>query len=345
MTLPIVQRFWTAADLATTPKAIDWLIDGVVPSRLFGMLFGEPYAGKSLLALAWSCAVASDKDWLGRSVKAGTVFYVAGEGQSGLGRRVRAWCDHNGVSPDAMKLYLSQEATNFLDPKSFGELHRKIESVYDFGEDIRLIVVDTMTRAAPDVDENRAEEVMRFIEACNKLQEEFDATVLVLHHTGHHDKTRAKGSISMKGAVDFEYGVQKTSTEGIVNLTCPKMKDGERPADRFLRIKPVVIADGIESAVLVECDEPPARASKAKRFKPGPNGLLFAAALGNEPKDEAAVRSAFIAAHPKGKGDPAKNYLRTRQRVFERGWFAEDGHKLIPNPSAMERDGASGQSL
>lgn len=339
MTLPIVPRFDTAKDLTRNPKPIDWLVDGMIPSGLFGILFGEPYAGKSLLALAWSCAIASGKGWLGRKAKPGVVFYIAGEGQSGIGRRVSAWCDANGVSPDEIKLYVSQRGTNLLDPKELGELRRKIQSVYDEGEDVRLIVIDTKTRAAPGMNEDRAEEVMQFVAACNALQTEYfdePPSVLVLDHTGHHDKTRAKGSISMKGACDFEFGILRTSTDSIVKLTCTKMKDGDRPADQFLRLKPVSM-----SMVLVDCEEPPARSGKAPRFKLRANDVLFAKALGDG-QDAAAVRAAFIAAHPTGQGDAAQNYLRAKKRALTRGWFVEgEDHMLTPNAQAMERDGVA----
>lgn len=43
------------------------------------------------------------------------------------------------------------------------------------------------------------------------------ATVLVVHHSGHADKSRSLGSVALKGAVDAEYSLTKVES-GIVRM-------------------------------------------------------------------------------------------------------------------------------
>lgn len=330
--------FFTEEELTASVRPADFLIEGVLERGVLAMLFGKPEAGKSFVAMDMAWSIAAGDDWFGRPVKQGPVFYIGGEGHSGFARRLAAWRKHHNIERP-LPIHMSKGATDFRNPD---EMHKLKLSMADRSLSAQLIVVDTMARMTPGMNEDRADEVMDFISACDGLRTLWNCTLLILQHSGHGDASRAKGSISLRGAVDAEYGLQSTSTHGVIRLECTKMKDGTKPNDQFMRFIDVEIGEGITSAVLTECSEPPSRAGKAPKFKPSANDLLFATALGNEPKDEALVRAAFIAEHPK-RGDPAKNYRRTRERLLDRGWFTVEGHKLIPNPSAMERDGATGQ--
>lgn len=85
----------------------DWLLRGVLERDTFALIFGDPGCGKSFLAIDWACRVATGTPWRGKAVKAGPVVYVAGEGQQGFGRRIRAWSEHHGVGLNGVPLYLS----------------------------------------------------------------------------------------------------------------------------------------------------------------------------------------------------------------------------------------------
>src|SRR5699024_4965434 len=76
----------------------DWLLRGTLERDTFAMMFGDPGSGKSFLAIDWACRVATGAPWRDYAVKAGTVAYIAGEGQHGLVRRFRAWQHHHDVS-------------------------------------------------------------------------------------------------------------------------------------------------------------------------------------------------------------------------------------------------------
>lgn len=333
-TLPKLPTFDRAYELANNRRRADWLIAGVIERGTFGMLFGDPGAGKSFLALAWSLAIANGLEWLGRPVQRGSVAYVAGEGHRGLGRRLAAWAKHNGTPLDTTPLYITSYS-NFLDEENIEET---IEELKRAPQPIALIVVDTLARVTPGMNEDRANEVGQFVEACDRLREEFNATVLVLHHSPHSDKSRAKGSIALKGAVDFEDGLMTTSEDGVIKLTRTKMKDGDPFPDVFMRFQPVEL-DDTTSAVLVECDAPSERSGKARKITLSANDRLFLLTLGTEPTDEAKVRTAFLERHPTGNRDSAaKGYVRARRRGLQRQWFIEDGKTLIPSAAAIMRD-------
>jgi hypothetical protein len=334
--LPLLPSYVTANELATKPRHADWLISNVLERGTLGLLFGEPATGKSLLALAWSCSVATGCEWLGKPVQRGSVIYIAGEGFGGIGRRVKAWSLHDRATMDMVPLYVSRYGENFLDTEQMAEF---VDGLKGVPRPIALVVVDTLARATPGLNEDRASEMGAFVEVCDNLRAEFGCAVLVLHHSPHSDKGRAKGSIALKGAVDTEFGLLRTSEDGVVKLRCTKMKDGEPPADTFLRFQPVDIGDGQTSAVLVECDAPSARSGTRRKITLSANDKLFLLTLGTEPTEEDKVRGAFLQRHPSGNRDSAaKGYLRARRRGLQRRWFIEDGKTLTPSTADIMRD-------
>ena len=76
-------------------------------------------------------------------------------------------------------------------------------------------------------DENSAADIGAFLNSVDMLRDETGAAVVIVHHAGHGDKTRARGSSAIRAAVDVEYSLTKTP-EG-VTLECTKAKDFEPP--------------------------------------------------------------------------------------------------------------------
>jgi hypothetical protein len=97
-----------------------------------------------------------------------------------------------------------------------------------------LIVLDTVARNFGPGDENSTKDMTAFIAACDELREATGATIVTVHHSGHGDKQRARGSIAMKGALDWEYAMNKDI--GAIHLTCTKSKDAEPPTPMSFKL-------------------------------------------------------------------------------------------------------------
>jgi hypothetical protein len=67
----------------------------------------------------------------------------------------------------------------------------------------------------------------RFVNAVDALNDEFQCATVLVHHSGHADKDRARGSSALKGALDAEFKVSKS--EDSIYLECTKMKDQDYP--------------------------------------------------------------------------------------------------------------------
>ena len=203
----------------------DWLLRGMLERDTLALIFGDPGSGKSFLAIDWACRIATGTPWRGHGVQGGPVVYVAGEGQQGFGRRIRAWREYNGVSLTDAPLYIAPVVAI----SELTALAGLVAAIKNLPEPPVLIVLDTLARCFGGGDENSTQDMSRFVSACDAIRRQWGCTILVVHHTGHADKNRARGAIALKAALDAEYRVDKTDGNQLV-LTATKMKDAETPA-------------------------------------------------------------------------------------------------------------------
>jgi hypothetical protein len=209
-----------------------WLLRGMVERDTFALIFGDPGCGKSFLAIDWACRVATASPWRGHAVRGGPVVFVAGEGQQGFGRRIRAWSEHHGVSLTDMPLYLAP-AVAIPQPTDLVALITAIDTGVATVGQPALIVLDTLARCFGGGDENSTQDMSRFVAACDAIRQRYGCTILVVHHAGHGDKSRARGAIALKAALDAEYRLANDT--GLL-LTATKMKDAEMPAPLGLEL-------------------------------------------------------------------------------------------------------------
>ena len=241
-------QFTRVGDLKYRKPA--WVIDGLIETEALGLLFGEPGCGKSFLAVDMALCVATGVPFHERSVKQGAVFYIAGEGFNGLTRRFRAWAKHKSVDIDGAALFVSKKAAQFLDAASASAVTKAVQTLATEHGIPAMIFIDTIARNFGAGDENSTSEMGKFIVAMDALKAEFQGcSIFLIHHTGHSEKQRARGSIALKGALDVEYRLDKS--EGTMTLSNTKMKDGEPPAAIAFNLESIDLDDGRSSAVLI----------------------------------------------------------------------------------------------
>lgn len=94
------------------------------------------------------------------------------------------------------------------------------------------VVIDTLHRNMGDGDENSAGDIATFLGNIDKLiRGPLDCAVLIVHHSGHMDKSRSRGSSAIRAALDGEFCLRFGGEQehGIRLLTATKMKDSEPP--------------------------------------------------------------------------------------------------------------------
>lgn len=245
-------RFITGAELIADIQPVQWLVERYIEANIMAVMFGEPGAGKSFIALDMACCIATGEAWQGFPVKQGPVFYIAGEGHAGISRRLKAWSLQRGLVPE--NVMVGNAAVPLTDTESVKALIKTIRAMVDEHGVPALIVVDTLARNFGGLDENSTKDMGLFVQHMDQLKHELQTTVLIVHHTGQGDKNRARGSIALKGATDIELRVELRA-DGVITLQATKMKDAELPKPVLLRLHTVDLGEIGNSAVVAQADE------------------------------------------------------------------------------------------
>ncbi|PHQ74963.1 MAG: hypothetical protein COB82_02995 [Marinobacter sp.] len=245
-------RFIFGADLITNITPVQWLVERYIEANALVLLFGEPGVGKSFVALDMACCIATGEAWQGLSVKQGPVFYIAGEGHAGIGRRLAAWCKYRGVKLE--NIMISNTAAALTERENVEAIVRMIRRLINEHGTPALIVVDTLARNFGGLDENSNKDMGLFVQQMDRLKYELQTTVLIVHHTGQGNKDRARGASALKGAVDIEHRVEARAG-GTIALQTTKMKDAELPEPVLMRLHGIELGEVGNSAVVVKADE------------------------------------------------------------------------------------------
>jgi RecA-family ATPase len=234
----------TLKEMADLPPP-EWLIDGLVPQDGLVVLYGEPRAGKSFLALDWGLSVATGVPWLGHEVRSGEVVYIYAEGTRGLMRRARAWVQEHG-NPEASTFRAVPSAVAIPDPRDRREF---VDAVRSVSKRPRLIIIDTLAPNFGSGNESLAQDMNAFVHGCDDLRTAFaGATVIAVHHSGKDQKKGARGSLALKGAADAEFALIRSGDT--LTLKTEKQKDGEEAKPMPLELAQLRLADGNTSLVI-----------------------------------------------------------------------------------------------
>lgn len=220
--------FIPLSGLLSAPRPTKWLVRGHLEAGCLAALIGEPGSMKSFLAIDMGLCIASNTPWHGLATpNPGPVFYLAGEGFHGLGKRIKAWITAHGADPAAVPFFVSSSPAQLLDAAHACEVADAVASLAEQHGPPRLVVVDTLNRNFGPGDENSSADMTAFVAALDTLKARFGCAVVVVHHSGLTDKGRARGSTVLKAALDFEYLLALKRDARV--LTCSKCKDHEPP--------------------------------------------------------------------------------------------------------------------
>jgi len=251
LTSPGSMRMFSTAEMMALPPPT-WLIDSIIPSGGLVGLYGPPGVMKSFVAADIALSVAAGGLWQGHEVTRGYPLYVCAEGSAGMGKRIKGWLQYRGLKPSqARAAWLTESVPVYADSDG---MHRVIERIEEAEVVPDLIVIDTLARCF-DGDENQQADMGRFVAGVDRLRKEYDATVLVVHHT-RLDGTRERGNTAFRGAADAMLSL--SNKKGKLVLSCDKQKDAEEFKGIELRTRAVPEADTI---VLV---------NEVKRVSPAP---------------------------------------------------------------------------
>jgi hypothetical protein len=199
---------------------VNWLVDKLIPESGVILAFGDPESAKSLWVQGMGYCIATGRSFDGRTVKQTKVVNYIGEGAEGLQPRYKALELLHGVETD--KLFNSEDPAQFMDATYTDAI---IQDLLELGG-VGLVCIDTLHRNFGNGDENSSKDFGLFMNNIDRLRKTVGCAVIIIHHSGHSEKTRSRGSSSIRASLDAEFCVTKKGD--YVTITCEKMKNFSR---------------------------------------------------------------------------------------------------------------------
>lgn len=243
-----------AAEVAARPPG-KWWIKGLIPEARIGAIFGAPGSGKSFCVIDLMAHLSLGWDWRGMKTRKGRVLYVAAEGGAGVGKRIKAWCQHHNVPETALDITILLVAPNIMLRDDIEELVVAINAAGGFAH----IVLDTYAQVTPGANENTAEDMGLALSHCAAIGDTTDAQLLLVHHAGKDASKGARGWSGINAALDYSIEVTRDPDTNYREMRVTKMKDGEDGMRYAFKLDVLEVdmdddGDAITSCVAVAAD-------------------------------------------------------------------------------------------
>ena len=246
--------FSTTEQLLNLPQT-RWLIRHILPAHGLNLLYGPSGHGKSFVAIDWALSICTGLPWLGEfKVDKGHVVYIASEGGRGIQKRVAAWMEAHGFEdrdslPPNISWYLDildMDADNWVD--EFMEMLQLSVPTHELN--VKLIVIDTLSRNFGGQDENATDAMTNFVTQLEQFCKAHEAAVLLVHHTNAMGK-RERGNSALRASMESVshcYAVidKEDQTIEVAILENNKQKDSRskgtlylKPVERQIMMLPV----------------------------------------------------------------------------------------------------------
>lgn len=319
-------KMLTLAECANA-KPRGYLVKGLIAPGDLVVLFGPPGSGKSVLAPYLAHAVAAGRMVFGRRVRPGPVLYIAAEDPEGMKMRATAL---RAVYGDTKAMRVAAEPVNLqsdnaTDPPDLAAIVAAAEEIGAV-----LIVLDTVAKAFPGLDENDARSMGRAVHALRRLTTPKRA-VIAVHHGAKGEGKTPRGHGVLDGDADVTMRIEVAEASGIRTVHLGKNRNGVSTVQLSFTLRGHTLGtdddgDALTTVVAEEADEAAgARAKVAPALTDGTALLLQ------------VIQSLDAdGAGEMGKPQPRMPTVRViprsslREELIRRGWFSDA--QILPKP-------------
>jgi predicted ATP-dependent serine protease len=203
---------------------VEWIIDNFLTAGSVNIFEGHPGSKKTWALLDMAVCVALGKNWLDYKTSQAPVLIIDEEsGNKRLTRRMHdVLCGHlvhlEETKPPIK--WITLQGINLGD-KGFanriGILVKETKA--------RLVIIDALADVMPDKDENSVKDTRSIFANIRWLADEFDITIIVIHHLNKSGTTR--GSTAIPGSVDLVVQIESKITAKAIAFTTVKARDIE----------------------------------------------------------------------------------------------------------------------
>ena len=286
------------------------IMKGMLPSVGVGYAFGASTAAKTFFIIDLAVHVCRGQAWRNLSTNQTPVCLFFLEGISGGARRLQAYETFHGIKiPENFKIGI--QPTTFYKDGDVEALRAAIPMN-------SLVIVDTQSRVAAELDENSARDMNLFIEQCYRIAIDRQCCICLIHHTGKNSDRGIRGASSQFANADFCIEVSRSGQHR--KATVRKSKDGGLEGAEFpFRLAVVDLGADSDGDRITSCVALPdgEAVQDEKPLSPALNYALesLRTALEKSGADSIHVddwRPIFYAGHTADKPD-------TKCRAFDRG--------------------------
>lgn len=204
-------------------------VQGLIQDNSSIVVYGVSNSGKTFWVTDLCLHIVAAMPWNGRRVDMGGVVYCALEGTFGFRNRVAAWKAAQGLEGHPLPFAAIPVGLNLRAPSE--DADALVAAVRVAAEEmkmpVRLVVVDTLSRALAGGNENAPEDMGALVTCMDKIREDTKAAVLFIHHSGKDQARGARGHSLLTAAIDTE--IEVTVDEAGQSRAATVVKQRELP--------------------------------------------------------------------------------------------------------------------
>lgn len=187
----------------------EWLVKRILPKVGVACIWGPSGSGKSLVAQDLIVRIGQSGHWLGAKVAhSGGTLLLAAEAAEILAARLTA-----AKAPEDAPLVWADTPSFFSSDTKWEDFASIVNAgraklLADYGQPLRLVVIDTLSASTLVQDENDNAEMQRAVSTLTRFAKKAEVLILLVHHSEKTGK-ELRGASSLRGGLDSSISVNK----------------------------------------------------------------------------------------------------------------------------------------
>jgi AAA domain len=239
---------WHGEDDANIKR--EWLVKQMLPKTGVGLISGQWGTAKTFIALDLAASVMMGTKFAGRPVKRrGGVLFLAAEGSSEIPIRLCGLVEAKFPGQkDRLPFAWGEGCPTLMQAGAIEQLVQIAKQAADhmqseFGVELVLIIIDTMSAAAGFKDENSSPEGQLAMNVLNELSKRTGAFAIACDHFGKMVETGTRGTSAKEASADVVIAClgDRTQAGSLANLRIAvrKLRGGATGGETALRLRTV----------------------------------------------------------------------------------------------------------
>lgn len=229
------------------------LVKDVMNQGELSVVYGESNCGKTFFMTDLSLHITRGVNWRDKRTTQGSVMYVALEGASGLSKRFEAYCKYHGVQKDMPFAIMPCGLDFYSDNTNITEFIDLVKQAQDDMGDLKLVVIDTLSRAMAGGDENSGQDMGKLVHYADMIRAETDAHLSFIHHSGKDKALGARGHSSLRAAVDTEIEISRSECESYSSIKFVKQREMEMIEPLAFKLENITIGTNDFNEEVTSC--------------------------------------------------------------------------------------------